>query len=250
MKGGEEKVKKQRTAAAVENWTRASGMKARCNDQYTIKACLHEEWNYYSKKSIHFYCCNKKLWPLQRAWRNDIRMGHRGLPYTLVPYCSLLCWTYSNWFMGCWGSDTNTVHWNSNQTSKDCTKAKKVLRAYCHNILWIDPTKKKKKEKKWMIDPVLLFISFCSNQLSPIFCGAEPTSITWNNGIALSSTYLYIKRFFKLSHKWVEITFELVLYLYEIFISLQFLYFDTIDYYTHFWHVTIHLLWSSKHSLS
>ena len=38
-----------------------------------------------------------------------------------------------------------------------------------------------------MIDPVLLFISFCSNQLSPIFCGAEPTSITWNNGIALSS---------------------------------------------------------------
>ena len=81
-----------------------------------------------------------------------------------------------------------------------------------------------------MIDPVLLFISFCSNQLSPIFCGAEPTSITWNNGIALSSTYLYIERFFKLSHKWVEIIFELVFYIYEIFISLQFLYFDTIDY--------------------
>ena len=123
--------------------------------------------------------------------------------------------------------------------------------------MWIDPTKKKKKEKNWMIDPVLLFISFCSNQLSPIFCGAEPTSITWNNGIALSSTYLYIERFFKLSHKWVEIIFELEFYLYEIFISLQFLYFDTIDYYPFLTgdHFTIeyfdhlHLLWSSKHSI-
>jgi hypothetical protein len=68
--------------------------------------------------------------------------------------------------MGCWGSATN-----SDQTSKDCTKAKKMIRAYCPNKYVVDRPyqKEKRKRKNWMIDPVLLFISFCSNQLSPIF---------------------------------------------------------------------------------